>query len=71
MIGWAAVRQAANKAMAEVDVDRSQPCSKLEKELEDFLDDPITEYYGVGSEMSSLLVWQHTKRHNCQGLGEG
>ena len=70
MHGWAAVRQAANIAMRQ-EVDTSQPCSQLERELERFLDDPITQYHGVGSEMSPLLVWQHVKKHNCQGLGDG
>jgi hypothetical protein len=45
-------------------------CLELERELSAFLDDPITSFYGVGSEMSPLLIERHVARHGCRGLGQ-
>lgn len=75
MTGFPAVAKAADRAMREPGPDPVDPngpieeCPLLLQEMDSFLDDPITTFYGVGSEMSGLVVRQHVARHHCQGYG--
>jgi hypothetical protein len=71
LTGWAAVARAADIAAKEPNApDPWEPCAKLLEELDKFLDDPITDFYGVGGEMSPLVINNHVKRHHCNGMGE-
>ena len=48
----------------------TDPCPDLIREMDAFYDDPMTEYSGMGGEMSPLVEQGHIRRHNCQGMGE-
>lgn len=41
-------------------------CPELERELNTLHEDPMTQHYGIGSEMSPLVIEQHRKRHGCR-----
>lgn len=63
----------ARVALAAEDWERSrepQDCPQLLAELERFYDDPYTIAYGMGSEMSPLVIAGHKRRHGCAGLVE-
>lgn len=45
------------------------PCPELELEEALFIDDPITQFYGLGSEMLPEVTRSHVRRHGCQGHG--
>jgi hypothetical protein len=62
-IGWESVRRAADRAARQPEVD--EECPELVLELDAFLDDPITRYYGVGGEMLPLVRSSHRRRHGC------
>jgi hypothetical protein len=66
VIGWAAVRRAADRAVKEPEPEpEPDECLELEREVSQFLDDPITSYYGVGGEMMPLVRSSHRRRHGC------
>jgi len=70
--GFAAVARAADRAASQAGPDpvpQDEPCPDMVREYQAFADDPITEYYGVGSEMAPLVTRQHVARHHCQGWG--
>lgn len=48
--------------------DPDEPCPALERETQEFLDDPITEAYGL-SDMVGAVARGHVLRHKCQGWG--
>lgn len=48
--------------------DPDEPCPGLEREVQEFLDDPITVAYGV-SELAGSVSRGHVRRHKCQGWG--
>lgn len=77
MTGFGAVAHAADRAAREkgpdlVDPHLFEPCPQLERELDVFVDDPITRAYGLHGDMDEwgpLLTRNHVARHGCQGWG--
>lgn len=45
-------------------------CRELERALDVFYNDPITDYYGVGADMAPALIASHVRRHGCSGLDD-
>jgi hypothetical protein len=78
MTGFDAVEAAADKAALERGPDPvenmiTDPCPELERELDVFVDDPITQFYGLQGDMDEwgpLLTRNHVARHGCQGWGQ-
>jgi hypothetical protein len=70
LVGWAAVRAAADRAVREPEVGDEGECPELVLELDALLDDPITDYFGVGGEMVPLVRAGHRRRHGCRPARE-